>query len=117
MNWFLVILIVLLALSVIDLIIISLNQKNFFFQVLYAFTCDHEQWKRYRRLKKYLKTNLIPFINIINYTGDNAGFAFIQYEDTIFVIQGSTIYISSYYSHLIKYLLKHNNYAIRRALQ
>lgn len=114
MDWIIIILpIALLVLVIINLLIISLNQRNLFFQVLYAFTCSHETWKRYRRLKKYLKASTIPLIDINDYTGNNAGFAFIQYGSMIFVIQGDSIYISSYYSHLIKNLLKHNNNATR----
>lgn len=117
MNWILIIPLIVLVLSGIHLLIISLNQRCFFFQVLYAFTCAHETWKRYRRLKKYLKTNTIPIINIIDYEGDNVGFAFIQYDNNTFVIQGDNIYISSYYQHLIENLITHNDYATRRTLQ
>jgi hypothetical protein len=109
MNWFAIITLTVLVISIIQLLIISLNQSCLFFQVLYAFTCDHEIWKRYRRLKKYLKTNTIPVINITDYEGNNSGFAFIQYDDTTFVIQGDNLYLSSYYKHLIKDLLKRNN--------
>lgn len=117
MNWIIIIPLILLVISLTQLLIISLNQSCLFFQVLYTFTCDHEIWKRYRRLKKYVKTNHISLINIVDYEGNNSGFAFIQYDNNIFVIQGDNIYISSYYGHLIKNLLKHNNDAIRRALQ
>ena len=117
MNWIIIIPLILLIISLTQLLIISLNQRCFFFQVLYAFTCDHEIWKRYRRLKKYLKTNHIPLINIVDYEGNNFGFAFIQYDNNIFVVQGDNIYISSYYGHLVKNLLKHSNNATRRALQ
>ena len=117
MNWCAIITLIVLVISLTQLFIISLNQSYLFFQVLYAFTCDHEIWKRYRRLKKYVKTNHIPLINIIDYKGNNSGFAFIQYNNNIFVIQGNNIYISSYYGHLINNLLKHNDNATRRALQ
>ena len=117
MNWILIIPLIVLVLSSIQLLIISLNQSCLFFQVLYTFICAHEIWKRYRRLKKYLKTDAVPFINILDYDGNNSGFAFIQYDNNIFVIQGDNIYISSYYGHLIKNLLKHNDNATRRALQ
>ena len=117
MNWILIIPLIVLVLSSIQLLIISLNQRCFFFQVLYAFTCTHETWKRYRRLKKYLKTNTIPIIDIQDYEGNNSGFAFIQYDSMIFIIQGDNIYISSYYGHLINNLFKHSNNATRRALQ
>ena len=117
MNWILIIPLIVLVLSSIQLLIISLNKSCLFFQVWYTFTCVHEIWKRYRRLKKHLKTNTIPLINIIDYEGNNSGFAFIQYGNDIFVIQGDNIYISSYYGHLISNLLKHNDNATRRTLQ
>lgn len=118
MNWIIIIPLIVLVISLIQLLIISLNQSCLFFQVLYAFTCSHETWKRYRRLKKYLKkTDTIPIINILEYEGNNIGFAFIKYDNTIFMIQGNDIYISSFYGHLIKNLLKQNNDAIRRALR
>ena len=118
MNWIIIIPLILLVISLTQLLIISLNQSCLFFQVLYTFTCAHETWKRYRRLKKYIKkTDTIPLINILDYEGNNIGFAFIKYDNNIFIIQGDDIYISSYYGHLIKNLLKHNNNAIRRALQ
>jgi hypothetical protein len=117
MNWIIIILLILLVISTIQLLIISLNQSCLFFQVLYVFTCEREIWKRYRRLKKYLKTDTIPVIDIVDYEGNNFGFAFIKYGNTIFVLLGDYIYISSYYGHLINNLLKHNNNAIRRALQ
>lgn len=117
MNWFAIITLTVLVISLTQLLIISLNQSCLFFQVLYVFTCDHEIWKKYRRLKKYVKTNHISLINIVDYEGNNSGFAFIQYGNTIFVIQGDNIYISSYYGHLVKNLLKLSNNATRRALQ
>lgn len=117
MNWFAIILLIIVVFGTIDLLIASLAQCNLFFQVLYVFIHDHKIWKRYQRLKKYLKTDTIPLIDIQDYEGNNSGFAFIQYYDVIFAIQGDNIYISSYYSHLIKNLLKHNDYATRRALQ
>lgn len=110
MNWFGIITLIVLVLVTSNLLTISLNQSCFFFQVLYVFTCDHEIWKRYRRLKKYLKTNTIPVIDIRDYEDNNSGFAFVQYDSMIFIIQGDNIYISSYYGHLIKNLLKHNNH-------
>ena len=116
MNWFAIITLTVLVISLIQLLIISLNQSCLFFQVLYTFTCAHETWKRYRRLKKYLKTNTIPLINILDYEGNNIGFAFIKYDNMIFAIQNDEIYISSYYKHLISNLLKHNDHATRRAL-
>lgn len=109
MNWIIIITLTILALSGILLLIITLNQWNLFFQVLYAFICDHTNWKRYQRLKKYLKTNTIPLIDIQDYEGNNVGFAFVYYDNMIFAIQGDNIYLSSYYSHLIKDLLKRNN--------
>ena len=117
MNWFGIIILTILVLATILLLIIRLNQWNFFFQVLYAFIYEHEDWKKYRRLRKYLKTNTIPLVNLMDDTGINYGFVFIQYDDIIFIRQGASIYLSSYYSHLIKNLLKCNNDAIRRALQ
>lgn len=117
MNWIVIIPLIVLVISLTQLLIISYNQKNLFFQVLYAFTCAHETWKRYRRLKKYLETNHIPLINIVDYEGNNFGFAFIKYDNIVFVLQGDDIYISSYYGHLIKNLLKLSNNATRRALQ
>lgn len=117
MNWIIIIPLILLVISITQLLIIGLNQWCFFFQVLYAFTCDHEIWKKYRRLKKYLKTDTIPLINMVDYEGNNFGFAFIKYDNIVFVLQGDNIYISSYYGHLIKNLLKHNNDVTRRALQ
>ena len=109
MNWFIIIAWALLVIAAIALLILSLNQWNLFFQVLCVFIFDHEKWKRYRRLKKYLKTNTIPLIDLRDYTGNNAGFAFIQYCDTIFVIQGDNLYLGPYYNHLIDDLLKYNN--------
>lgn len=109
MNWFTIIPLILLVSAVINLIIINLNQQNLFFQVLYTFLYEYKTWKRYRRLKQYLKTNTIPLIDLRDYTGNNSGFAFIQYCDTIFVIQGDNLYLGSYYNHLIDDLLKHNN--------
>lgn len=117
MNWIIIIPLILLVISITQLLIISLNQWNLFFQVLYTFTCAQDTWKKYRRLKKYLKTDTIPLINIVDYEGNNFGFAFIKYDNIVFVLQGNDIYISSYYGHLIKNLLKHNNNAIRRTLQ
>lgn len=109
MNWFTIIPLILLVSAVINLIIINLNQQNLFFQVLYTFLYEYKTWKRYRRIKKYLKTNTIPLIDIKDYAGNNTGFAFIQYYDIIFVIQGDNFYLGSYYNHLIEDLLKHNN--------
>ncbi len=109
MRWFMIITLIVLVFAVTNLLIISFSHCNLFFQVLYAFICDHTNWKRYQRLKKYLKTNTIPFIDIKDYKGNNTGFAFIQYCDIIFVIQGDDLYLGSYYNHLIKDLLKHNN--------
>lgn len=106
MNWFIIIT---WALLVIALFIFSLDQRNLFFQVLCVFIFDHEKWKRYRRLKKYLKNNTIPIIKLTEYKGNNAGFAFIQYKNFVFIIQGGGLYLSSYYNHLIKDLLKRNN--------
>lgn len=117
MNWIIIIPLIVLVISLTQLLIISLNQSCLFFQVLYTFTCDHETWKRYRRLKKYVKTNHIPLINIVEYEGNNIGFAFIKYDNMIFVIQGDDIYLSPFYNHLIKNLLKHNDNATRRTLQ
>lgn len=109
MHWLMIIPFTGLILSIIILIIINLNQRNLFFQVLYVFICDRENWKRYRRLKQYLKTNTIPIIDIRDYEGNNSGFAFVHYDSMIFAIQGDNVYISSYYNHLIKDLLKRNN--------
>lgn len=109
MNWFIIITLAILVIAVIALFIFGLDQRNLFFQVLYVFIFDHKNWKRYRRLKKYLKVNTIPLIDIKDYTGNNTGFAFIQYCDIIFVIQGDDLYLSSYYNHLIEDLLKQNS--------
>lgn len=109
MNWFTIITLTVLVLATINLLIISLNQCCLFFQVLYVFTYSRETWKRYQRLKKYLKTNTIPIIKLTEYEGNNAGFAFIQYKNFVFIIQGEGLYLSSYYNHLIKDLLKRNN--------
>ena len=118
MNWIIITVpLVLLVLSIIHLLVITLNQCNFFFQILYTFLFDHMIWKKYRKLKQYMKDNTIPIIDIADYTGNNVGFAFIKYDNTIFVLQEDEIYISSYYKHLISNLLKHNNHATRRALQ
>lgn len=111
MNCIVIILEIIVIVSIFLLFLIGVHQWNFFFQVLYAFICDHTNWKRYRRLKKYLKTDTIPIIDILDYKGNNVGFAFIQYDNLIFVIQGDHPYLSSYYQHLIKNLLKHNNHA------
>lgn len=113
MNWFIIITWALLVIATVALLILNLDQRNLFFQVLCVFIFDHKNWKRYRRLKKYLKTNTIPFIDIKDYTGNNAGFAFIQYCDIIFVIQGDDLYLGSYYNHLIEDLLKRNNHDSR----
>lgn len=110
MNWIIIIIpLSVLLLAIIDLVIISFEHRNFFWQVLCTFLYDHDKWKRYRRLKKYLNTDIIPFIDIRDYKGNNSGFAFIQYNDIIFVIQGDNLYLSSYYNHLIDDLLKRNN--------
>lgn len=109
MNWFIIITLAILVIAAIALFILSLDQRNFFFQALCVFIFDHKKWKKYRRLKKYLKTNTIPLIDIRDYTRNNAGFAFIQYCDTIFVIQGDNLYLGSYYNHLIEDLLKQNS--------
>lgn len=110
MNWIIIIIpLSILLLTTIDLVIISFEHRNFFWQVLYTFLHGHYAWKRYRRLKKYLKTNTIPLIDIRDHKGNNSGFAFIQYDDIIFVIQGDNMYLSSYYNHLIDDLLKRNN--------
>lgn len=113
MKWFEIIVLIVMVIAVINLFIIAFSDQNFFSQALYTFIYDHKIWKRYRRLKKYLKTNTIPLINIVDYTGNNAGFAFIQYDNMIFAIQGNNSYISAYYNHLIKNLLKHNNNVTR----
>lgn len=110
MNWIIIIIpLSILLLAIIDLVIISFEHRNFFWQVLCTFLYDHYEWKKYRRLKKYLKTDTIPLIDIRDYEGNNSGFAFIQYDDIIFVIQGDYLYLSSYYNHLIDDLLKRNN--------
>lgn len=109
MNWFIIITLAILVIAVIALFIFSLDQRNLFSQALYVFIFDHKNWKRYRRLKKYLKVNTIPLIDIKDYAGNNTGFAFIQYCDIIFVIQGDGLYLSSYYNHLIEDLLKQNS--------
>lgn len=110
MNWHIIIPLIMLVLATINILIVTLNQQNLFFQILYAFIWKHKMWKRYRKLKEHLKTNTIPIINIIDCEGNNAGFAFIQYDDLIFIIQGDNIYLSSYYNHLIEDLLKRNNH-------
>lgn len=110
MDWFIIITLTILVLVVIAIFILSFNQQNFFFQALCVFIFDHKRWKRYQRLKKYSKTNTIPLINLKDYTGNNAGFAFIQYDDTTFVIQGDNLYLGSYDNHLIKDLLRRNNH-------
>lgn len=110
MDWLTIISLTILVIVSVDLLILALDQQNLFFQVLHVFTHDHKTWKRYRRLKKYLKTNTIPLIDLRDYTGNNAGFAFIQYDNLIFIIQGDNLYLGSYYSHLIKDLLKRNNH-------
>ena len=109
MSWFNIIILITLVLATIGLVVTSFSQQNFFFQALYAFMCDHKKWKRYRRLKQYLKIDTIPIINILDYEGNNSGFAFIQYDNIMFIIQGDNLYISSYYNHLIEDLLKRNN--------
>lgn len=108
MNWIIIILTIIITVSLLLLLIMGLNQLNFFFQVLYVFICDRDTWKKYQRLKKYLKTNTIPFIHLIDYTENNFDFAFVWYDDTIFIAKGSNIYISSCYNKLIMNLLKHN---------
>ena len=67
MNWLAIICLTIIVTSIINLIIINFSQRNLFFQVLYSFIYEHKMWKRYRRLKQYLKTNTIPIINIIDY--------------------------------------------------
>ena len=109
MNWFIIILTIIITTSLLLLLIMGLNQLNFFFQVLYVFIYNRGSWKKYQRLKKYLKTNTIPIINISDYEGGNSNFAFAQYNNEVFIIQGDNLYLSSYYKHLIKNLLKHNN--------
>lgn len=110
MNWIIIITLTVLVLATIALFIIILHQWNFFYQVLYAFICDHENWKRYQRLKKYLKNNIIPLINLIDFRENNDGFAFVQYDNIIFITQGEHVYLHSYYEHLIKDLLTRNNH-------
>lgn len=117
MDWVLIISTIVLVIATIDLFIGIYEDKVYSFQFVHVFIHCHKTWKKYRRLKKYLKINTIPVINIQDYEGNNAGFAFIQYDDIIFVIQGDNIYLSSYYKHLINNLLKHNDNATRRALQ
>lgn len=109
MNWILIISTIGFLLVVILLLILEYEHKTLFLQSVYVFICEHKDWRKYRRLKKYLKTNTIPLINLRDYAGNNAGFAFIQYCDTIFVIQGDNLYLGSYYNHLIKDLLKQNS--------
>ena len=113
MNWFIIITLTILVIAAIALFIFNLDQWNLFFQALCVFIFEHKNWKKYRRLKKYLKTNTIPFIDIKDYKGHNTGFAFIQYCDIIFVIQGDDLYLGSYYNHLINDLLKRNNHVSR----
>lgn len=110
MDWFTIISLIILIFAIINILIMALNQQNFFFQVLYAFIYEHEIWKRYRKLKKYLKTNTIPLINIIDYIENNVGFTFVQYDNEVFVISGDNIYLNSYFIRLIENLLKHNNH-------
>ena len=110
MNWIMIILLTILVVSTINLLIMCLSKYNFFFQVLYVFIFDNENWKKYQRLKKYLKTNTIPIINLLDYEGGNSSFAFVQYNNEVFIIQGDNLYLSPYYNHLIKNLLKHNNH-------
>lgn len=111
MNWILIISTIVFLLVATNLLILGYGHKTLFLQLVYTFIFDHKMWKRYRRLKQYLKTNTIPIINIIDYSGNNAGFAFIQYNDFICIIQGDNLYLSSYFNHLIKDLLKRNNHA------
>lgn len=108
MNWILIISTIGFVLATISLLILCYEHKTLFLQLIYAFIYDHKIWRKYRRLKKYLKNNTIPIINIIDYEGNNAGFAFIRYNDITFIIQGDNIYLSSYYRHLIEDLLKRN---------
>lgn len=110
MNWFIIIILTITVLAVIGLFIFDLDQQNLFFQALCVFIFDHKDWRKYRRLKQYLKNNTIPIINITDYEGNNSGLAFIRYDDIIFIIQGDDIYLSPYYNHLIKDLLKRNNH-------
>lgn len=110
MNWILIISIIGFVLVAIFLLILEYEHKTLFLQSVCTFVYAHKDWKRYRRLKKYLKDNTIPIINITDYEGNNSGFAFIQYDNLIFIIQGNDIYLSYYYDHLIKDLLKRNNH-------
>lgn len=110
MNWILIISIIGFVLVTILLLILEYEHKTLFLQSVCTFIYAHKDWKRYRRLKKYLKDNTIPIINIIDYKGNNAGFAFIQYDDIIFIIQGDNLYLGAYYNHLINDLLKRNNH-------
>lgn len=110
MNWFIIIILTISVLAAIGLFILNLDQQNLFFQALCVFIFDHKDWKRYRRLKKYLKNNTIPIINITDYEGNNDGFAFIRYDNLIFIIQGDNLYLGSYHNHLINDLLKRNNH-------
>lgn len=107
MNWIIIIPLIITVLAVINLLIVSFNQQNLFFQSLYTFIYDHEKWKRYQKLKEHLKTNTIPFIHLMDYT-DNADFAFVWYDDVIFIMQGNDIYLCSYFTRLIEDLLKRN---------
>ena len=110
MNWTIIIPLVTLVIATIYLVITTFNQCNLSFQVVYVFLCEHRIWKKYRVLKKYSKDNIIPLININGYMENNTGFAFIQYGGMVFVIQEDNIYLSSYYNHLIKDLLKRNGH-------
>ena len=110
MNWILIISTIGFLLAGISLLLLEYEHKTLFLQSVYTFIYDHKMWRRYRRLKKYLKDNTMPIIELKDYTGNNAGFAFIQYDDMIFVIQGDNLYLISHYSHLIKDLLKCNNH-------
>lgn len=110
MNWILTISTICFVLGVISLLLLEYEHKTLFLQSVYTFIFNHKNWKRYRRLKQYLKTNTIPVIDLKDYEGNNSGFAFIHYDDIIFVIQGDNLYLGSYYNHLINDLLKRNNY-------
>ena len=102
MNWILIISTIGFLLAGISLLLLEYEHKTLFLQSVYTFIYDHKMWRRYRRLKKYLKDNTMPIIELKDYTGNNSGFAFIHYDDMIFVIQGDNLYLISHYSHLIK---------------
>lgn len=75
-------------------------------QKVYTLMFEPDIWKKYKQLKKYLKTYSIPYL----YRGDiiPEGFAFVHdnISGKIFVIKDHEVFLCEFFKYLIEDLIK-----------